>query len=141
MAYDLAQDLATGDLVWDSKRDLAGADGFGLIQQRIHRRLMVERGEYLYDTTGTLGSRLRSLLTMGVPLASGGIEQIIRDALSPMPDVRVTNIEIYTYGDGSGMVTSPTNILAVITYEPNISNVEAPPQENAQFTANVSIPV
>lgn len=141
MSWDISQDLQTGDFVWDSKRDLLGAEGLGLIQQRIHRRLMIGRGEFLYDRSGQLGSRIRSLLNMGIPAASGGLEMLIREALTPMTDILVTTVDVFSFGDGSGVVNDPRNVTARIEYELNVSPVDFPSDSSGQFTTDVSIPV
>lgn len=140
MAWDLAQNLQTGDLVWDAKRDLHYADGLGLIQQRIHRRLMIERGDFVFDRTGNLGSRLYSLLNMGIPSASAGIEMIIREALNPMDDINVTDITIHYYGDGTNVVLSPSSVLAKITYQLNTAIGGVIVDTLGQFQTDVVLP-
>lgn len=141
MSWDISQDLQTGDLVWDAKRDMLGAEGLGLIQQRIHRRLVIGRGEFIYDRSGQLGSRLRSLLNMGVPAASGGLAMLIREALTPMTDIIVTGVDVYTFDDGSGVVHDPRNITARIQYQLNVSALDLPGDPSGQFATDVSIPV
>lgn len=141
MSWDIAQNLQTGDWEFDSKRDLKSADGLGLIQQRIHRRLIVQRDEYLYDRSGTFGSRLRTLLNMGVPAASAGLEMLIREALAPMDDITITNISVYSFNDGSNVVQTPTEVLARISYQLNFSTISLPPESLGQLSTDVSIPI
>lgn len=141
MSWDLSQNLQTGDWEWDSKRDLTYADGLRLIQERIHRRLMINRGEFLYDRSGQLGSRLRSLLNMGVPTASTNLAMIIKEALAPMQEILVTDVITYTYNDGTGVVTSPNNIYVSIQYQLNPANASLPPEALGEFQTGVSITV
>lgn len=116
MSWDLRQDLTTGDWVFDSIRDLQGVEAEYLTQQRIHVRLMIDRGQFIYDRSGTLGSRLRSVIGMGLTQAKGGLEGIVREALDPMTDIAVSKVTIFTFNDGSGVVTNPNTIQAKIEY-------------------------
>lgn len=142
ISWDIRQDLQTGDWLFDSRRDLQSVEAEYLIQQRVHVRLMVERGEFIYDRTGTLGSRLRSLLSMGVTRGGPGLEQLIREALEPMDDIAVSQINIFTYGDGSEMVTDPRVILARVEY--TIVFTTSPGEIASfpgQYSTDVPIPV
>lgn len=108
--------MQTGDWLFDSRRDLQSVEAENLIQQRVHVRLMVERGEFIYDRSGSLGSRLRSVLGMGLPRGGPALEMLIREALEPMDDIAISDITVYSYGDGSGKVTDPRSLLAQIKY-------------------------
>jgi hypothetical protein len=116
MSWDIKQNLQTGDWQFDSRRDLQSVEAENLVQQRIHVRLTVDRGQFIYDRTGQLGSRLRSILDMGVPRGGPALEMLIREALDAMDDISVTNIRVFTYGDGSNKVRDPRAILAEIDY-------------------------
>lgn len=123
--WDFAQSLQTGDWEFNAQRDFKSAEGLGLLQQRIHRRLMIGRGEYIYDRTGSLGSRLRALLGMGVPAAAGGLEGLVREALEPMNDeITITDVVVNFYGDGTGIVDSSTTVRATIDYQLNRGSAE-----------------
>lgn len=103
---------------------------------------MVERGEFIYDRSGVLGSRLRSILGMGLPRGGPALEMLIREALEPMDDIAVSGISIYTFNDGSGKVNDPRQILAEIKYSIlftlSQSLIASLPGEN---TTSVAIPV
>lgn len=88
-------DLQTSDLVLAGNYDLAVSADFDVIAQRIHNRLMMDRGSFIYDRPGTLGSRLRTVGTR-VPMlrSKEGINLLVREALEPMSDITVTAIEI-----------------------------------------------
>lgn len=116
MSWDIRQDLETGDWLFDSRRDLQSVEAENLVQQRIHVRLMVERGEFIYDNSGALGSRLRSVLGMGLPRGGPALEMLIREALEPMDDISISDIRVFSYGDGTGKVTDPRVLLAQVKY-------------------------
>lgn len=141
MSFDLQLDLSTGDLVWNSIRDLAGVEAENLIQQRIHTRLVIVRGSFIYDRTGTLGSRLTTMLASGVPQTDSSLKMLIQEALQPMDDINITDIEVFTYNDGSGVVTDPTVIAASISYDVVYATVGSDlSPESGQTTTLVSIP-
>lgn len=122
MAFDLQIDLSTGELVFDAKRDFAGVQAESLIKQRIYNRLKIERGTFIYDRTGTLGSRLASILGSGIPRNESSLRMLIQEALDPMTDINITDIEVFTYGDGSDMVTDMRKIAAKISYQIVLTN-------------------
>ena len=140
MAWDLQIDFKTGDLKWNSLRDLASAEGNGLIQQRMHVRLMIWRGGFMYDTTRTLGSRLYTLLDLGVPQSAASIEMVIREALADMDDITITSIVVNTYADGSGKVADPRQILATITYQLAFQDASTNAIDNAPVTSVFVLP-
>jgi hypothetical protein len=95
MAWDVAIDLVTGDLVWTGVNDFGSRDGSALDKQRIHVRLFVERGEFIYDpTNGALGSRLLDILRLPRQRALNEAELYIREALEPMDDIEVVNVGV-----------------------------------------------
>lgn len=141
MSFDIKQNEITGDWEFDSRRDIAGAEGMGLVEQRIRRRLRVVRGSYIYDASGTLGSRLRSMLRMGIPAVSAGIEMLIREALSPMTDILVTDVIVNTFGDGTGVVLDPTSMQVKIAYQIDLSAQNVVSASVGQFETTVDIPV
>lgn len=141
ISWDLQIDLRTGDLVWNSIRDLSAVEAENLIRQRIHVRLKVERGAFIYDEAGTLGSRLNSLLDAGVPRAAANIEMIVREALEPMTDIVVTDVVVNYYGDGTDAVVHPQHIKALIKYHLVFAGNEAlSPDIPTQLETQVAIP-
>ncbi len=96
MAWDIQQNFQTGDWIFNSVRDYASAEGANLVQQRIHVRLKTERGSFMYDRSGNLGSRLLDLVRLPGVQAAGGIEMIVREALAPMDDITITDVVIDT---------------------------------------------
>lgn len=58
MAWDLALDSLTGDLVFGPTLDLLGVSGPELDVQRIIVRTKIPRGSFVYDEDKTLGSNL-----------------------------------------------------------------------------------
>ena len=109
-------DLHTGDWIFTGNRDYAGVTGTALIAQRIHTRLVIERGSFIYDRTGELGSHLRSLLSMPVPKGKVLAEGIIREALEPMRDIIVSEIVLQDVTDDPDI--PPTSIKAIIFWAP-----------------------
>lgn len=141
MSFDLKLNLATGDLEWNSIRDLSGVEAENLIQQRIHTRLKIERGSFIYDRTGTLGSRLSAMLASGVPRNAQSLRMLIQEALTPMDDINITNIDVFVFGDGSGIVTDPRVISASISYDIVYATTGSDLSvESGQSTTLVSIP-
>lgn len=95
MAYDIAIDLKTGDLVWTGINDFGSRDGDALDKQRIHVRLFIERGEFIYDpTNGALGSRLLDILRLPRQRALVEAELYVREALEPMDDIEVSSVGV-----------------------------------------------
>ncbi len=95
MAYDIAIDLATGDFIFSPSNDIAGVQGDQLLIQRVHVRLMIERGSFPYDPSdGLLGSRLRTLLRVPTQRALREAQLMIEEALAPMTDITVTNVSV-----------------------------------------------
>jgi hypothetical protein len=95
MAWDIAVDLVTGDLVWTGVNDFAARDGSALDKQRIHVRLFIERGEFIYDpTNGALGSRLLDILRLPRQRALNEADLYVREALEPMDDIEVVNVAV-----------------------------------------------
>lgn len=92
---DIAIDFRSGDLILAPNRDFAGISGLDEMAQRIHLRLMIERGTWLYDPTeGQLGSRLSSLPGMNQSRAIGEAGLLIREALAPMEDIEIEQVDV-----------------------------------------------
>lgn len=141
MAFDLQVDLSSGDLVFDAKRDLAGVEAENLIKQRIHTRLTIERGTFIYDRTGTLGSRLFSMLGIGIPRNSDSLRMLIEEALQPMDDINIQSVEVFSYNDGTDIVTDPRKIAANIKYQISYANIGIDlTTDSGEVSTLVSIP-
>jgi hypothetical protein len=94
MAYDFAVDLKTGDWLFSAGRDLQGVAGEGVVQQRAAIRLKIPVGEFIYDDTGVLGSRLHLVKRHDVNRALDEIPPLIEEALAPMPDLSVLDVQV-----------------------------------------------
>lgn len=100
MAWDIAINLQTGDLMWTGTNDFASRDGTDLDKQRIHVRLFIERGEFIYDpSNGALGSRLLDILHLPRARALAEADLYVREALEPMEDIAVTEVGIEELSD------------------------------------------
>jgi hypothetical protein len=81
-----------GDLIIAGNRDLQGISGIDLVNQRIRMRLRVHRGTWFYDENDTFGSNLYQII--GKAPASGiQVESYVREALRPMDDISITEID------------------------------------------------
>jgi hypothetical protein len=81
-----------GDLIIAGNRDLQGISGIDLVNQRIRMRLRVHRGTWFYDENDTFGSNLYQII--GKAPASGiQVESYGREALRPMDDISITEID------------------------------------------------
>lgn len=143
MAFDVRMNLATGDWEFNGLRDLAGVEAEQLIQQRVHVRLKVIRGTFMYDRTGTLGSRLVNLLNLDVPHGVEQIESIIREALAPMQDITITGITVNYAGDKSQNhpVLDPRMVKATIEYTIVSETADIIPISESIFTTDIILPV
>jgi hypothetical protein len=103
MAFDLAIS-PHGDLVISGARDLQGCTGSQLNKQRIAIRLRIPRGSWTYDLTGSLGSDLRNAINKPKDQASIEIPRTVGDALRPMVDVEITDVQVEEH-EGNPLVT------------------------------------
>ncbi len=114
LTWDVRQDTTTGDWVYTGHRDLMHSDGEDHIYQRIVTRLKIPRGEYLYDTSGSLGSELpetvRGLMDKTLP----EVPTIIQEALAPMTDIRVNDIRLDTVEDDPSAVRASISYVNVV---------------------------
>lgn len=94
MAWDIKCNLQTGDWEFKPNRDLAVAIGTDVMQQRVHTRLVIARGAWFYDATGTLGSRLHELFPLPYTIGASAIEQMAREALAPMDDLAIDEVQV-----------------------------------------------
>jgi len=93
MAWDIALDN-NFDWVLSANRDMAHVSGVNLLQQRIRTRLSVVRGQWVYDRSGTFGSRLKTLTQRTTELAEAEAHALVREALEDMDDVDILKIGI-----------------------------------------------
>lgn len=129
---DIAIDFRTGDLKLSAHRDFAGISGPDEVVQRIHVRLMIERGGWLYDPTdGQLGSRLQGTTNMLPGRALGEVDLLIREALQPMNDIAIVDIETLIDPDNE------RQIVAHITYR----QVSDPNETEVDTTQTISMPL
>lgn len=91
--WDFRRDGETGDWVFAGNRDFMGISGDDLTKQRITIRTRIPRGEYIYDKTKTLGSRLYEALRWPNERALRDAPSMIEEALEPMSDISVSRIE------------------------------------------------
>ena len=128
MSLDLAIDFNTGDLILSPNRDIERRVGVDTIQQRIRVRLRIRQGDWPLDFTGgSLGSRLREALRYPMWRAETEIPMIVREALAPMDDIVVDDVQV--------AVSGPRTILVSIFFsiiEPMGS--PSPTQEQVNLT-------
>lgn len=91
MAFDLAIS-PNGDLILSAAKDLQGATGIAIIQQRILMRLRLTRGSWIYDPGGRLGSDLAELFGLEPEIAAQRVVPLTREALRSMEDIEVTDV-------------------------------------------------
>lgn len=102
MAFDLAIS-DHGDLIFGGARDLQGAFGTNLLEQRMKNRLKIPRGSWVFDRSGTLGSMLHRIPQRGTEAAISAVDAFVRQALAPMSDdivVEKVITEADLYGPG-----------------------------------------
>lgn len=105
MAFDLAIDYNSGDLLVASNKDLDVRSGKSVIEQRMRVRLRIHQGEWILDDTGgTLGSTLHDAQRMPVYRAIGEIPLMIEEALHSMDDISVQNVLVAQNPDDSRTV-------------------------------------
>src|SRR5262245_19854543 len=106
MPWDLRRSQS-GDIEFGPSYDFGIIAGAALIKQRIIVRLEIVRG-WIYDSTGTLGSRLN--ISLAEPITEGidSIPGLILEALDPMlTEIAVDDIQIEQHG--------ATTVKAIIT--------------------------
>ena len=114
MAWDFKMDGETRDWVFSASRDYAHVDGIDLVKQRVMTRLFIERGTFIYDLTGDLGSRAWELLKFPHWKSEEQMNIIVHEALAPMDDIEILAVE--NWHPGLQSVGQPS----LITYEPDI---------------------
>lgn len=128
---DIAIDFRTGDLLLTANRDFAGISGPDEIVQRIHMRLVIERGTWLDDPSdGQLGSRLGDLSGMKAGRAIGEADVLIREALAPMQDIIIEDVVVEMNED-------ERTLEAHITYR----DIQDPNESEIDTTSTISMPL
>lgn len=107
MSFDLAFSESI-DLIVSGARDLAGASGDAITQQRIVTRLKIEQGSWVLDDSGNLGSQINRNLGSPLPRFEDSLPDLIRLALTDMIDISVDEIQIEE--------TGTSQVLAKISY-------------------------
>ena len=115
--YDLALS-EHGDLIVSGSRDAAGISGIDLVEQRMRLRLMLRRGTWLYDESKTMGSNLHTVIGMSPEDAQTAIGPLVREALRPMDEIVVDDVQTVPPDDPDAPVTS---ITLVVLYSLNES--------------------
>lgn len=138
MALDLRIDFQNRDLTLSPVSDLAIAQGDDLVRQRVLIRLIVERGTFEYDPTGTLGSRIMLLARATGINVFQAVDQAVREALEPMADIRVVAVNA-AYALMSDDVTEDKRTIRVEVRYVMVENQASPGDE--QTTGDVFIPL
>jgi phage gp46-like protein len=129
MAFDLAIDYTTGDLLNAPNFDIQGRTGPDVYEQRIRIRLKIQRGTWELDPTGgELGSRLHELTRVQSARALVEIEQYVREALEPMRDITVRDIQASFSPD------TEKHLLLDISYQPHVDGGDADTLQSISLT-------
>lgn len=122
MPVDLALDRMVGDLMVSPSNDIALVTGVAETQQRISVRLRIAKGTWALDPSGgDLGSTLTSLLRLSVDQAIVTLPQLVKEALAPMEDIRVTDVQTSVAAD------APTRINFTVFYVPVVAGADGDP--------------
>lgn len=127
MAFDIALDGESGDVIFGPTRDLLGATGDGLTKQRILLRCKVPRGSWVYDEDGTLGSRL---YTISASASAAQLQQApayVREAVEPMDDIQLTDVSAVL--DDQNRIVVAVDFINVIADD----EIDASPIEDDQL--------
>jgi hypothetical protein len=133
ISVDLAIDRETGDLLVSASNDIELVTGVAETQQRISLRLRVQKGSWLLDPSGgELGSTLVSLTRTKIEQALASIPLLVREALAPMEDIRVEDV------DASIDPDVPTRINFVVFYSPVLNDAVGDP---TAYTDSIEVTV
>lgn len=129
MAFDLALDYATGDLKLGPNGDFDVRTGPQVTRQRIYTRLKVMRDAWHLDPSGgLLGSHLHEFQRMSTERGAQQVELFVREALEPMEDISVENVEV--------TIPDPRTISLTISYF-NVEEGEEATIESLPFALGV----
>lgn len=106
MARDLALDFVRHDLMVAPNKDIEMRQGQATIEQRIRVRLMVIAGAWELDPTqGQLGSHLYDATRLPLWRAEQEIPLLTKEALAPMTDIRVNEVQVQPDPNDSSALT------------------------------------
>lgn len=132
--FDLALDKPSGDWLLSPYFDLTSLKhGSDVINQRIWIRCRIPRGWMNDPSGGKLGSRLRMATRGQRDRALIEIPLFIEEALSPMDDVDVQEIEIIKLDEQS--------VLAKITYMSRDFGNDKPVESQVNESVTIEIPI
>jgi hypothetical protein len=94
MPADIALDNRTGDLLLAPNNDVTIYRGEEVVAQRIRTRLLIPVGTWALDDTGLLGSRLLDMTRLTNERAIEEIPLVVKEALNPMDDIRVVEVDV-----------------------------------------------
>lgn len=130
MSFDLALDK-NNDLLLGPNSDLLGVSGLDLIEQRIRIRLKIERGSWIYDEAGTLGSKISSVLGRSSDQAMSELNAYVHQALEAMDDISVSSVDLVPSDNDR-------SIILTVKYLSTIATGEIPHEfESAQLSEAV----
>lgn len=131
--FDLAFDKPTCDWLLNANIDLKSIRGDDVVKQRIYTRLRIPRGWINDPTNGTLGSRLKQAARGQRDRAITEIPLYVEEALDPMPDVTILDVE----------VTEITNdsVFVMVTYRSHDPGDPRPVTQQASDTISIELPV
>lgn len=131
MPVDLMVDKTTRDMVSTPSGDVAIVTGDALTQQRMRVRIFVQRGSWALDPSdGQLGGSLSALFRMNVDQAASALPLLVREALAPMADIRVDDVQ------AAVDEVTPGKINFTVYYTPVTATAEGSPQ---QLTTSVEV--
>ena len=110
MSFDLAI-APNGDLIVSAAKDLQGATGTAIIEQRIGLRLRLIRGSWMYDDRGSMGSNIQELFGSAPEIAATRVEPLVREALRTMEDEIEINQVVASPGEKDITVTVAYRLL------------------------------
>lgn len=94
MAWDIALDPNTRDLVISPRSDVSAVTGTAVTEQRVRNRLVIRQGEWILDPTdGQLGSHMRDLARLPIAQAVTDAPRVVREALEPMDDIHLHDVQ------------------------------------------------
>jgi hypothetical protein len=117
MSWDFAIDGETGDWVFGPDRDYLTVTGTAILRQNILTRLKIPRGSFIYDDVGSLGSRLYAAMRMTRDDAIAEIPGIVREALAPMSEITVSDVQVL------GDVEGTSRLMVRIMYSPRVGQM------------------
>jgi hypothetical protein len=119
MSWDFAIEPRSGDFIFSGSGDIMSVEAEALDSQRVGIRLRIHRGTFVYDEEDALGSNLHTALRYSVERAQNEIPAIVNEALEPMRDIKVMDVQVAISED------DPSQIATVVRFQKNLSAVDA----------------